>query len=248
MKISRIIAVAAAAISVISCLDLGSTNKSTYQLHTSFDYQNVLRSDSLYFDNQNGEGFGWMSMVGYWNDIFFCHKVSADKSMFLGGFILSGLKGAGNGDPYYDSFRVNSGAGLGGSPIYAVFCEDPDKRLMPEKHWYFIQKDFGTCHPVACYVNNTTAVVKAVKEKFTVGDRLTLKVTGYLDNAKTGEAQISLADFSAQKDSIVVNWTPFKLDALGSVDRLEFSMHSTKEGIPSYFCMDSMYNNIALEY
>lgn len=249
MKISRVIAVIVAAISLVSCVELGSTNRNKYQLHVSFEYANALRADSLFFDDKDGAGFGWMSAAGYWNDVFFCQKTTADKKMFLGGFMLSGLKGSGAGkDPYYDSFRVNSGVGFGGSPTYTVFYENPDKASMPEKHWFFIQKEFGTCTMAGFYVNNTVEVVKAVKEKFTAGDKLTLKVTGYLGEAKTGDAQINLADYSAQKDSIVVNWTPFDLDKLGSVDRLEFSMQSTKEGIPSYFCMDSMVTYMEIEY
>lgn len=250
MKINRIVAVVFAAITVVSCLDTGTVNKYSYPLHVSFDFDEyVLKADSLYFDDKNGDGIVWMSSVGYWNDLFFGHKTSSDKKSFLGGFILSGLSGSESGiDTYYDSFRVNSGSGFEGSPIYAVFYDNPDKDSMPEKHLYFIQKEYGTCTMAGCYVNNTTEVVNAVKEKFTEGDKLTLKVTGYLGETKTGDAQIALADYATHRDSVVVNWTPFKLDKLGAVDRLEFSMQSTKEDIPLYFCMDSMIAYIYLEY
>lgn len=98
------------------------------------------------------------------------------------------------------------------------------------------------------YVNNTAEVVEAVKQNFVDGDRLVLKATGYLNGTKTGEAEIELAEYTEQKDSIIVNWTPFDLDKLGKVQYVEFEMISTKDNIPTAFCMDDMVARISLEY
>lgn len=246
MKISRIIAVVLTAIATVSCFETGN-NRSSYPLEVSFEYPGALKADSLYFDTNGGLGFAWGA--GGWQDLGFYHKLTEDKKQFLGGFMLSGLKAAGaGGDPYYDSFRVATGVGLNGTSTYAVFHDNPDKSMMPEKHVTFLQSQYGTCTMAGVYVNNTIEVVKAVREHFTLGDRLTLKAVGYLNNAKTGEAQFVLADYSAQKNSLVVKWTPFDLDKLGSVDQVQFSLESTKQEVPAYVCMDSMVAYIAVEY
>ena len=107
---------------------------------------------------------------------------------------------------------------------------------------------YGTCGILGFYVNNTAEVVDSVKANFVDGDRLTLKAVGYLNGAKTGEAQINLAEYTTQKDSIIVNWTPFDLYKLGQVQYVEFEMISTKENVPTSFCMDDMLASIVLEY
>jgi hypothetical protein len=96
-------------------------------------------------------------------------------------------------------------------------------------------------------VNNTSLVVKTIKERFHLGDRLTLKAVGYLDGKMGPSVEMLLADYSAQKDSVVTVWTPFELSKLGTVDRIDFELLSTKE-IPLYFCMDNMTATVSLSY
>ena len=61
-------------------------------------------------------------------------------------------------------------------------------------------------------------------------------------------ATLKLAEYSADKDSIVTSWTTFTLDKLGSVDKVDFELQSSKEGIPSSFCMDNFTAQVHLKY
>ena len=245
----KFVYIALVALMATSCFgDDVYKNRSSYPLEVTFESSQSFRADSLFYNTTNGIGISWTSAVGGWADLGFYHKLTEDKAFFQGGFLLSQLKGSGAGTEYYDQFRVNSGRGFNGSSTYAVFYDNPDKNLMPEKHVSFLQSAYGTCKIAGFYVNNTAEVVKAVKEKFVPGDKLVLKATGYSADKKTGEVEIPLAEYTTQKDSIIVTWTPFDLDKLGNVDHVEFDVQSTKEGIPAYFCMDTMVAFIEVVY
>lgn len=216
--------------------------KTTYTIDTSFEYSTmsfdkVFGADSIYFDNEKGVGIGWV-------DLAFYHKLNDAKTEVAGGFLLSALKGGG-ASAGMNEYRVVAGAGLGGSTSYSVFRHTDN---MPEKHVEFVSAKYGTCTMGGCFVNNTREVADSVASLFEVGDRLTLKATGYLNGVKTGESEISLADFSAARDSVVTKWTPFDLTKLGKVDQVNFSVLSTKEGVPTDFCMDDMMATISIAY
>ncbi len=235
-KLFFVMAVAACA---ASCLGDDPNFTSTYTMDTTFEYGAIFRSDSLYFDNQGGLGLGWEDMAFY-------HKLNDDKSEFLGGFMLSRLKGSGTSDQ--DRFRVNSGAGMSGSSTYIVYYSNQVPSMMPEKDIEFVASKYGTCTMLGCYVNNTKEVVKAVNEKFADGDRLAIKMTGYREGKATGEQEFVLAEFTEQKDSLVTTWSPFKLDKLGSVEYIDIEIMSTRNDIPAAFCMDDMFAKIAVSY
>lgn len=230
-----------AAVMAASCLGDGPTTSQTYPLVVDFELLDaVFETDSVRFDDQQGLGIGYRDMA-------FFHKLSSDKKVVLGGFALSRLKGN-DSELGRNDFRVNSGAGVGGSKTYVVFKYDSKSQNMPEHDVQFLTSAYGTCTMTGCYVNNTAEVVDSVKSVFELGDRLTLKATGYINGTKTGEASVILADYSSQKDSIVVNWTPFDLSKLGMIEYVEFEMSSSKEGVPTSFCMDNMISTISLSY
>ena len=82
--------------------------------------------------------------------------------------------------------------------------------------------------------------------RFQDGDAMILKATGYLEDKKTGESQMRLAEFtSTQKDSIVTNWTIFELSNLGLVDKIDFDF-VLPEGseVPQAVCMDDFTANL----
>ncbi len=237
-KVFYVIIIAALA---VSCLGSGPSTRQKYTLDVDFEYvDNLFLTDSVRFDNEHGVGIGYVDFVFY-------HKLNPDKTKVLGGFAVSRLKGSGYEQGRND-FRVNSGRGLNGSPTYAVFKYDKTGAGMPAHDVEFMNLSYGTCGILGFYVNNTAEVVDSVKANFVDGDRLTLKAVGYLNGAKTGEAQINLAEYTTQKDSIIVNWTPFDLYKLGQVQYVEFEMISTKENVPTSFCMDDMLASIVLEY
>ena len=129
---------------------------------------------------------------------------------------------------------------------YMVFYQNPDSSKMPEHDVLFMIQENGACQAQVCYVNNTSYVAYKAAQTFAPGDRITLTATGYLKGAKTGEASMMLADFSAQKDSIVSKWTAFDLTKLGVFDAVDFNVASTNEEVPAYFCMDNFAAQITI--
>lgn len=232
-----------------SCLPEGSNYKTSYPVYATFeysmDYEKEFGADSLCFnDAANATGFGF-DVLG------FQHKLNAPKTDVDGGFILSYLATPSvfeitdtlknNQYRAYDSKYKSKNT-------YAVYKVSKMPDLMPEHDVIFTQKQNGTCTMNGCYVTNTIETAKAVMNGFEKGDRLVLKATGYLDGKMTKEARINLADFSAQKDSVVCTWTAFDLSSLGSVEYVDFELESTKQDIPLGFCMDIMVAQVSLEY
>ncbi len=237
--IRKLIFVFAVALCAASCMDSDQTYSASYTLATTFEYGSVFKSDSLYFENQVGTGLGWQDMGFY-------HKLDEDRTEFYGGFILSRLKGSATSDQ--DRFRVNSGAGYGKSNNYVVYYVNPDPTLMPKDDIEFISKEIGTCKMYGCYVNNTKEVLNAIKESFVDGDRYAVKMTGYLGGEKTGSQEFVLAEYTEAKDSLVTSWSPFDLNKLGQIDKIDIEVISTRNDIPKAFCMDDMVAKVSIAY
>lgn len=233
-----------AAFSAMSCLqDAGYSQ--TAVVAANFEYNGVdFDADSLFYKTTFGDGIGWGSLG-------FLHKVDTSSWTFDGGVLLSCKKGV-KYDPMdtlalaktdslvfaQDRYRVNSIKDTVNNNSYLVYYQNPDSTMMPKHDVVFLIEENGTCTAQYCLVNNTSYVAYKVAQTFQPGDRLTLKATGYLKGSKTGEASMLLADFSAQKDSIVHNWTLFDLSKLGVFDAIDFDLMSTQEDVPGYFCMD----------
>ena len=231
---------------VSSCLDDGSETTSEYTLVADFQYGAGVsfKSDSTWFNPQSPEGFGYDALNFY-------YKLDAGKVMHEGGFILScaQMPASGNTDRLPNTWRAYLTTGTQPTDnIYTVFCQNSDPALMPEHDMKFAYKANGTCTMVGCYMVNTVEVVNAVKEHFQVGDRLSVKMTGYLEGTKTGETEFVLADYSAQKDSIVSRWTPVELNKLGKVEFVDFEVITTNPNVPTNFCMDNVFATIKVTY
>ncbi len=238
--IKRLAFVLAAAVCAASCLDNGGSYTNSYVLDTTFEYDSsVFQRDSLAFDTQVGLGLGWQEMAFY-------HRLSEDKKEFLGGFILSRLKGS--GDSELNRFRVNSGTGYRGSASYLVYYENPDPAKMPKREIEFIASNVGTCTMAGCFVNNTKETVDFVNTRFVDGDRLSVKMTGYLYGKETGSSEFVLAEFTEQKDSVVTSWSPFELDKLGDVDSIDVRILTNRNDVPKAFCLEDVMAKILVSY
>lgn len=271
MKIFRkLIFVISTAAMAVSCLN-GPQNEEKFGLSASFEYSgSVAFTDSVAFSKATPTGIGWYHLA-------FCHKLSEDENpAFLGGFILSKMftrtepivadlpsednpsEDNPSTEPAEDTptqteelefspYRVYTPEQKM-SNTYAVFCDNGDEEMMPESDVIFLSKEYGTCTLYGCHVANTEEVVKSIVNTFEKGDYLKLIAKGYLDGELTEEVEIKLAEYSADKDSIVTSWTTFTLDKLGSVDKVDFELQSSKEGIPSSFCMDNFTVQVHLKY
>ena len=242
----RLFFILASIVLVSSCLDDGSSTTSEYTLVADFQYGAGVsfKSDSTWFNPQSPEGFGYDALNFY-------YKLDANKVMHEGGFILScaQMPASGNTERLPNDWRAYVTTGT--QPIdniYTVYCQNSDSALMPEHDIKFAYKENGTCTMIGCYMVNTVSVVNAVKEHFKTGDRLSVKMTGFLDGTKTGDVEFVLADYSAQKDSIVSRWTPVALDGLGSVDYVDFEVVTTNPNVPTSFCMDEFSATVEISY
>lgn len=243
----RIVFILSIALMAVSCFDMGSKSEQSYTLVASFEYTGMnyvekFGADSLFFDTTNG-GLG----IGFHNLAFY-HKLNAGKTDVLGGFLASYLcpeRAEEGGDNANRAYVMDPKKG---SNTYLVYRFNPVASDMPEHDVEFMDKKYGTCGMVGCFVTNTVEVADSVAANFELGDRLTLYAAGYLNGQQTAQAELLLADFSAQKDSIVSTWTPFDLNKLGSVEYIEFSMVSSKPDVPLNFCLDDMVAAINLSY
>ena len=231
---------------VSSCFDDGSGMSQSYTLTANFQYSNVkFYPDSTFFNTTTPEGFGY-------DVLNFYHQLDPGKVRVDGGFLLSCLEMPLSGNTAelenntYRCYLKDQKKKF--SNIYTVYYQSEEDAFMPAHDIQFPFISQGTCTLNGCFITNTVEVADYIRENFETGDRMTIKATGYNKGAKTGEAEFLLADFSAQKDSIVSKWTPFELEKLGSIEYVDFEVISTKEGAPTYFCMDELTFSAVLSY
>lgn len=212
--------------------------------YLNMDYDKVFGADSLFYDVEQSQlGISWGQML------YFYHKI--ENNEFQGGFLLSylGKPQSGTEGLSNNEYRVNCPAPKTGVNTYVVFYENPDKSKMPEKHMSFLLTEYGACVMQKCLVNNTVSVAQAVAKNFEQGDKMLLRATGYLKGVKTNTAEITLAEYTSAKDSIVSSWTTFDLSALGSIDQINFDIIKPEgKEIPSTVCMDNVIANVNLSY
>ena len=233
----------------MSCLDSGSfTSSGTLYAHMEYndryDYGTMFGSDSLYFDDRQPRlGFSW-------DCVCFYHSVSEDGA-FQGGFLLSYLdkpKPETTG-LLNNKYRVNCAAPKNTINTYLVYEQVADEAKMPKQDFQFMLSTYGTCTMTGCHVNNTVALAEAAVQQLELGQKVSLRVTGYKDGVKTGSSEIVLVEKSSPKDSVMSHWTEFKLDALQAVDVIDFEL-VIPEGkeIPATVCVDNLKAQISISY
>lgn len=244
----KILVFCVVAFSAISCLTQGSFSQS-YMADISFDFTDQVYltnfKDSVYVLKE-GTGFAYGQYP-----VVFTQKYLDGK--FQGGFLMSCLKGEGNGkledEPREnDLYRVHSKSGANETKGYAVFYNNPVESMMYPHDIEFGYKDAGAFSPYSCYVNNTTYVARKIKENFVDGDKLVLKAIGQRHDGTKAETSIVLAEYTEAKDSVMYNWTVFDLSALGTVDFVDFELNSTNPSVPAYFCIDGFLAGVQIEY
>lgn len=234
----------------ISCIGDGPSYQSSYTLSADFEYQSmnypaVFGADSLYFDAERCVGFGYQ-------DLGFFHKLSADTTEVLGGFLLSYLetrKDMTQLEPQSNRWRALVAPDERNT--YAVHRTADQASNRATHDIEFLNSTYGTCVMNNCQVTNTVEVADSIKARFAVGDKLMLKATGYLNGSKTGSAEFTLAERASLKDSIVSTWTTFDLAALGAVEHVDFEMvilSANAVDLPKYFCLDNLTASVNITY
>lgn len=234
----------------MSCLDSGSFTTSgnmvaEMEYTDRYDYNTLFGADSLYFDSEGAKmGINWGNMY------FFYHSVS-DDGAFQGGFLLSYLDKPKpeTSELSNNKYRVNCAVSDNYINTYLVYEKNPDASKMPAHGFQFMMASYGTCSMVGCYVNNTVALAEAAVQQLELGEKVLFRATGYKDGTKTDSAEIVLVEKMLPKDSVMSNWTQFKLDALKEVDRIDFDL-VIPEGrdIPATVCMDNLTGLVTISY
>ena len=244
----KILVLFAAAIFAASCMGIGGY-ETEYPVVVSFDYtesdflESSARPDSLLYDTEYKAGF-------VWDRLAFMHKIDEYTMAPTGGFLVSFLKVPVNCEVQgsYDQYRANATNKRSSFHKYGVFYQGME---MPQYHLLFTGESnsttVSTCTMSHMYVTNSVATERAVRGSFEDGDKMVLKATGYKGGEVTGSAQISLAEYTEKKDSVVTEWTKFDLSALGSVDNVKFEIQFlTNKYIPSTVCVDDITARIAI--
>lgn len=250
-KIILFILVLAMTVSCMGLMDKGHTYQSSYTLNANFEYTSVdymkdFGEDSLYFDVVRCTGIGF-------KDFAFYHKINADTTDILGGFMLSFLqapKEMSQIDTLNKRWRAYANH-ITKINTYLVHRSADVKTDMPAHDIEFLNTQYGTCVMESCLVTNTVEVADSIKSNFTIGDKLMLKAVGYADGKKTGTAEFMLAERASTKDSIVTNWTLFDLSPLGAVEYVDFELEvlSNQElAVPKFFCLDEFTASISIAY
>ena len=236
------------AATAVSCLGEGGYTESRSILATfefNMDYNEICGSDSLYVDTQYRVGVGWDYLI-------FFQNVNEATGNFEGGLILSHLNYPASGvveGLANNKYRAND-RNQKKDNTYLVL-EQTDNMPENDMGFNFVKSASasGTCIMTSGMVNNTVAAAQAIEEKFVVGDRMTLRATGYLDGVKTDSAEIMLAEKLSNRDSIVYTWTVFDLSKLGSVDKVDFELDiPAGKDIPATVCIDNMLTSVTVQY
>ena len=248
--VKNLVVLLIAAVAAVSCLKssgYSQTGTVVATMEYAINYSEVFEEDSLYYDSEyNKIGIDWNGLLS------FHHKINDNTSDFEGGFVMSYLKYPKSGETAYllnNKYRANA-KNFTDENTYLVFEQTGN---MPEKHMSFAVKStstlVATCTMQYCFVNNTVAVAEAVKNCFVPGDKLILKAKGYLGNTQTGTADITLAEKTASKDSVVYTWTQFDLSKLGAVDKVDFELVPDAENWsgPMTVCLDNVAAYISIQ-
>lgn len=247
-KILLLLAVFAVA---VSCLD--SNYDSYYTANVTFDYTEdgfkaqSPKPDSLLYDIIYKIGFSW-------DDLGFYHKIDESTAEFKGGFLASELAvpqaGAETSGLIFNQYRANAKNPYISINKYGVFVQTSE---MPEHHMTFLVESSAetaaTCEMQYMLVTNSVSVEESVRSTFADGDVLLLRATGYLDEQKTGTAEIKLAEYTEAKDSVITEWTKFDLTPLGTVDEVKFDIEvpSSRYFPATTVCMDNIVATIEIK-
>lgn len=151
---------------------------------------------------------------------------------------------------YENQYSVYADGGANGSANFAVCYYSTI--WGPENTSFFSLASGKEGNELTLMINNNTYAALSMKEgdayakKFEAGDWFKVTATGYKeDGTQTGTADIYLADFRDGKTYICAEWTKVDLSALGTFNKVAFTISSSDVGdygmnTPAYFCIDNV--------
>ena len=244
-KIKLIFVLAVTLLAAVSCLK--STNKQNFTWDVSFE------EEGLKFHADDSTCFN--SFVSFGNLIGFSAVVSGEENEnLLGGFgICRGVDPTLTGTAAKTPYHCFAHPYLENEKTFAVFRQSGN---MPEEQIIFnIPSAQSTISPRGVMLCNTHNFIQIAKlgngfgeGKFTSGDWAEVKFTGSLNGAETGSVSFRMADFSGGKEEIVEEWTLVDLSPLGSVDKIDISLSSSRENVFQVVCLDHVNLSCSLVF
>lgn len=244
-RIKLIFVLAVTLLAAVSCLK--STNKQNFTWDVSFE------EEGLKFHADDSTCFN--SFVSFGNLIGFSAVVSGEENEnLLGGFgLCRGVDPTLTGTAAKTPYHCFTHPYLENEKTFAVFRQSGN---MPEEQIIFnIPSAQSTISPRGVMLCNTHNFIQIAKlgngfgeGKFTSGDWAEVKFTGSLNGAETGSVSFRMADFSGGKEEIVEEWTLVDLSPLGSVDKIDISLSSSRENVFQVVCLDHVNLSCSLVF
>jgi hypothetical protein len=228
----------------VSCLN--SKNSQQLTMDVSFE------DDALEFDPVDSTCFH--PFVAFANLVGFSAVLDDEEENLLGGFVICrGVDPTLTGEAAKTAFHCISHPYLKTEKTFAVFRQSTE---MPETHITFnVPNEQSSFTPRGVMLNNTHDFVQMAKlgdglsgNKFTDGDWAEVTFTGYKNGVETGSATQKMAEFAGAKEEVLTEWTLLDLSPLGSVDRIDVTLTSSRENAFRLVCLDHLNLSISLVF
>ena len=213
--------------------------------YASFD--DVIDQDDSYYNGSDLSG-------GFYSGNFYLKNTYTEDWGSWAGFAVSSTSDTQTAG-WSNQYSAITGGGVQSTSAYAVgFTGFGDSEILLKK-----------ATVSGFYVSNSTYAYWSMKngddysKKFGGADGkepdwFKLTVKGYIKYEYKGRIEFYLADFrsdNSSEDYIVSDWEWVDISALGEVERLEFSLSSSDNGMwgmntPAYFVMDNLNKQIPL--
>ena len=248
MKPNLFVRVALVGLTIImaaSCLGMDGP-QSKYEAYVQVGYgpENPSQLESFLAAFFNG-GKDSVSVTGSFSygPVYQYAKLSEDEKTILGGIAMC----IGRDTLFAPDRRpapwavCDKGGGNNGTFGYAVF-HDTLSTLMPEHAIQtYIPNDQSTCKPYMVFVQNSHAVVEAVKYgvgleggPFGEGDWMDLTNKATRNGASAGEKTVRHVDGK----KLLEGWTEVDLSKMEEADAVDLSLTSSRPDMPLYVCLD----------
>lgn len=255
-RILIFVSVLTCAMMMVSCLDGGGT-KASFTSVSSFSYNdqivNLAAADSISSSKLKNIDEKLAAFPS--QSICFYSKID-ENGEYAGGFIYSQLS---------ENIKVNAledeeAAVTTRKAQHRAYAKKPktDNSYLVWNETSGLACDLAfltnynencTATAVGMFVANTLYNAEKIQEVFKEGDRLVLTVQGYLKDTPAGDpVNVILAEKTAAKDSVMVDWHAISLDKVGQFDKIKMSITGTNIDVLPAFCMDDFTAKVNLEY
>ena len=234
------------ALSAVSCFDIFNGPRGRYESYMQIRYEPQSYSELQEFlDNIFNGGKDSVAVRDsfFYGPVSHYAKQSADKKRFGGFAMCIGVDTLVGPDRTPVPAAVFDKGGNDGSLGYAVF-HDTTSVLMPDHDiLVYIPNDESSASPYNVFVQNTHAVVEAVKYgvgladgPFRENDWMDLTFKAFFKGKPAGEKKVHLVNGT----HLLEGWTEVDLSAMSLSDELKLSITCSRPDMPLYVALDDL--------